>query len=165
MENKVIRLVQEDDAEAICTIYNHYVAYTHFTFEENILPRHLIWERIRQVSKQFPWFVCDIDGEVVGYAYANHWKTRSAYRFTAESTIYLRHDYQGKGFGSELYQNLIGQLAKTGFHTVLASIALPNDISIQFHHKFGYREVGTIKEVGYKFDRQIDVAILQLVIL
>jgi len=164
MENKVIRLVQENDAEDICTIYNHYVVNTHFTFEENILPKHLMWERIRKVSKQFPWYICEVGDEVVGYAYANHWKTRSAYRYTAESTIYLKHDHQGKGIGYELYQNLIDNLIKTGFHSILASIALPNDISIQFHQKFGYRQVGIIKEVGYKFGRQIDVVIMQLIL-
>lgn len=158
-------MVHEYDAGAICDIYNEYVTKTHFTFEVDILTKSLIRDRIQQVSQQFPWYVCEIGDEVVGYAYANHWKSRSAYRFSAESTIYLKQDFTGSGVGSELYENLIGQLKISGFHTILASIALPNNISIRFHEKFGYKQVGVIKEVGFKFERRIDVAIFQLMLV
>jgi len=164
MEEQVIRAVQANDAGAICSIYNHYISNTYFTFEEDILSRHIIKERIWQVAKQFPWLVCEIGGGIAGYAYANSWKNRSAYRFTAESTIYLDQDFIGKAIGKQLYQNLIEQLRKSGFHCILASIALPNDTSINFHRKFGYNEVGVIREVGLKFNRRIDVAIYQLII-
>ena len=112
----------------------------------------------------FPWFVCEIGSEIIGYAYANYWKSRSAYRFSAESTIYLKQDFAGFGIGSALYHNLIDHLKKSGFHNVLASVALPNEASIRFHEKFGYQEVGIIKEVGFKFEKRIDVAIFQLIL-
>jgi phosphinothricin acetyltransferase len=164
MEHQIIRSVHENDAGAICSIYNYYISSTYFTFEEDVLSRHIIKERIWQVTKHFPWLVCEIGGEIVGYAYATSWKARSAYRFTAESTIYLKHDFVGKGVGTQLYQNLIEQLRKSGFHCILASIALPNEISINFHRKFGYQEVGIIREVGFKFNRRIDVGIYQLIL-
>jgi phosphinothricin acetyltransferase len=100
----------------------------------------------------------------VGYAYATSWKARSAYRFTAESTVYLKHDFVGKGVGTQLYQNLIEQLRKSGFHCILATISLPNDASIGFHRKFGFTETGIIREVGLKFNRRIDVGIYQLIL-
>jgi phosphinothricin acetyltransferase len=164
MEHQVIRSVHEKDAGAICSIYNYYISNTYFTFEEDILSRHIIKERIWQVTKHFPWLVCEIDGEIVGYAYATSWKARSAYRFTAESTVYLKHDFVGKGVGTQLYQNLIEQLRKSGFHCILATISLPNDASIGFHRKFGFTETGIIREVGLKFNRRIDVGIYQLIL-
>jgi phosphinothricin acetyltransferase len=164
LEHQIIRSVHEKDAGAICSIYNYYISNTYFTFEEDILSKHIIKERIWQVTKHFPWLVCEIDGEIVGYAYATSWKARSAYRFTAESTVYLKHDFVGKGVGTQLYQNLIVQLKKSGFHCVLATISLPNDASIGFHRKFGFRESGIIREVGLKFNRRIDVGIYQLIL-
>jgi phosphinothricin acetyltransferase len=164
MEHQIIRPVHENDAGVICSIYNYYISGTHFTFEEDLLGKHIIKERIWQVSKHFPWLVCEINGEIVGYAYATTWKTRSAYRFTAESTVYLKHDFVEKGVGSLLYQNLIEQLRKSGFHCVLATISLPNDASIGFHRKFGFKETGIIREVGLKFNRRIDVGIYQLIV-
>ena len=164
MEHQVIRSVHEKDAGAICSIYNHYISNTYFTFEEDVLSKHIIKERIWQVTKHFPWIVCEIEGEIVGYAYATSWKARSAYRCTAESTVYLKQDFVGKGVGTQLYQNLIEQLRKSGFHCVLATISLPNDASIGFHRKFGFKETGIIREVGLKFNRRIDVGIYQLIL-
>lgn len=164
MEPQIIRSVHEKDAGAICSIYNYYISNTYFTFEEDVLSKHIIKERIWQVTKHFPWFVCEIEGEIVGYAYATSWKARSAYRFTAESTVYLKHDFVGKGVGTQLYKNLIEQLKKSGFYCVLATISLPNDASIGFHRKFGFKETGIIREVGLKFNRRIDVGIYQLIL-
>ena len=90
------------------------------------------------------------------------WKERSAYRFTAESTVYVAHDAAKTGIGSALYQELISQLSEQSIRSIIAVIALPNEGSERLHDKFGFVKSGEFKEIGYKFDRWINVAYWQL---
>jgi phosphinothricin acetyltransferase len=153
----MIRPVIPGDAKAICGIYNHYVQYTIVTFEEENVSEQDMEERILQTTKKFPWLVFEIDGSIEGYAYAGEWKSRCAYRFSVESTIYLKNGLEGKGIGTQLYSELLKALPLLNIHSVIGGIALPNDGCIALHEKFGFEKIGQFREVGFKFNKWIDV--------
>jgi len=153
----MIRGVYTEDAEAVCSIYNHYVKNTIFTFEENPVSTEEMKDRIAEATVSLPWVVWEENGEIKGYAYASKWKTRSAYRFSVESSIYLQPDFIGKGAGRKLYETLISELRNLSLHTVIGGIALPNESSVALHERLGFLKVAHFKEVGWKFGRWIDV--------
>jgi phosphinothricin acetyltransferase len=158
----MIRDAAASDAEAIASVYNHYVAETVVTFEEEPVPAAEIARRVAEVrSAALPWLVADEDGLVVGYAYGRPWNPRSAYRFSAEITVYLAPGYVGRGIGSRLYEELFRILRARRIHAVLGGIALPNDASVALHEKFGLRKVAHFAEVGFKLGRWIDVGYWQ----
>lgn len=161
-EYGMIREAAAGDAGQICGIYNHYVENTVITFEEKPVPAAEMEKRIRDISAVFPWLVYEENGSIIGYAYAVKWKTRAAYRFSAESTVYLKNCSLGKGVGSELYRRLIEELKEREVHAVMAGIALPNEKSRKLHEKFGFVKVAHFSEVGYKFGKWIDVGYWEL---
>lgn len=142
---------------AICDIYNHYIAHTVITFEEVPITVSEMTRRIDAYIQRYPWLVCEQDGVVVGYAYASTWKERAAYKHTAESTVYVRDGFSGKGIGKALYAALLSQLARHDCHVVLGCIALPNAPSVALHEHFGFEKVAHFKEVGRKFNQWLDV--------
>ena len=160
----MIRGVYTEDAEAVCSIYNHYVKNTIFTFEENPVSTEEMKDRIAEATVSLPWVVWEENGEIKGYAYASKWKTRSAYRFSVESSIYLQPDFIGKGAGRILYETLISELRNLALHTVIGGIALPNEGSVALHEQLGFLKVAHFKEVGWKFGRWIDVGYWELLL-
>lgn len=156
-----IRSCIPQDVPAICAIYNHYIENTVITFEEIPLTVAQMRERIESYMQLFPWLVCEDAGEIIGYAYASKWKDRSAYKHTAEVTVYLHHKHVGKGVGRALYQELIDQLAARKMHVLLACIAVPNAASEKLHEHFGFNKVAHFTEVGFKFNRWLDVGYWQ----
>ncbi|MEM7016642.1 MAG: arsinothricin resistance N-acetyltransferase ArsN1 family B [Pseudomonadota bacterium] len=159
----MIRDVQLEDAGAICEIYNPYIEHTVISFEEETVSTEEMISRIQQVkSADLPWLVCVEDEKLMGYAYASRWKTREAYRFTAESTIYLADSAQGRGIGKKLYEALFDQLRMQGYHAVIGVIALPNDASVALHERMGFEKAAHFKEVGLKFGKWIDVGYWEL---
>jgi L-amino acid N-acyltransferase YncA len=157
MMTTTIRPCRPSDAPRICTIYNHFVTDTVVTFEEQVVSDSEMAQRITSVTEQFPWLVCEKDDLVVGYAYANTWKTRSAYRFSVESTIYLAPEAFHRGIGTSLYQALLAALRASNIHSVIGGIALPNAASVALHEKLGFSKIGQFSEVGWKFGRWVDV--------
>jgi phosphinothricin acetyltransferase len=158
-----MRMAAAADAESICHIYNHYVQNSTITFEEQPVSRADMAERIREVTAgSLPWLVEEVNGRIVGYAHAAKWKSRSAYRFAVETTIYLTHDVRRKGIGTALYQGLLGQLKQSGMHVAIGGIALPNEASVRLHERVGYRKVAEFFEVGFKFNKWINVGYWQL---
>lgn len=113
-------------------------------------------------SPNYPWFVAEVEGEVVGYAYASRWKERSAYRYTVETSVYINHQHTGKGYAVYLYKRLIAHLKARGMKVLLAGISLPNDDSVKFHERFGFEKVGQLRDVGFKFGKFIDVGYWEL---
>ncbi len=159
----IVRNVGLDDAGALCAIYNHYIEHTIVTFEEQPLRRETFVQRIRETTVRYPWLVLEDDGVPLGYAYASEWKSRSAFRYTVESSIYLHPQVpRRKGHGSLLYARLLSVLAREGYHQVIAAITQPNPASMAMHERFGFVTAGCFHEVGYKFNRWIDVAYLEL---
>jgi phosphinothricin acetyltransferase len=157
-----IRDATAADAPAIAAIYNHYIRETVVTFEEEPVSGAEIARRVEKVqSASLPWLVAEAGGRVVGYAYAGPWHVRSAYRFSVEITVYLAADQVGRGIGSKLYEALFSRLRARRIHAAIGGIALPNDASVALHEKFGLRKVAHFDEVGFKFDRWIDVGYWQ----
>jgi L-amino acid N-acyltransferase YncA len=149
------------DIPAICAIYNHYIANTVITFEESPVSEGEMQKRVDAITRTFPWLVYDKGDGVIGYAYASQWKDRSAYKHTAEVTVYLHPDHCEKGVGSRLYQTLIERLTLKNIHVLLACIAIPNIASEKIHNRFGFRQVAHFSEVGFKFGRWVDVGYWQ----
>ncbi len=154
----MIRPIHNNDIKHVCDIYNYYVINTTVTFEEEVVTVEDMQERVNEVTAKYPWLVCELEGRVVGYAYAGPWKSRCAYRYSVESSVYLSHDAVGKGIGTRLYQSLLDVLKNTDVHGVIGGVAMPNEASVALHEKFGFQKVAHFKEVGYKFNQWIDVA-------
>lgn len=157
----MIRQVTESDAKAICAIYNYYVENSAISFEEELITIPEMEDRINKISADYPWLVYELNGEVVAYAYASLWKSRIAYRYTLESTVYAAHDLKQKGVGTKLYQKLFEELDESFVRSVMAVIALPNAASIGLHEKMGFEKVAHFKEVGYKLEEWVDVGYWQ----
>lgn len=157
----MLRNVESKDAVALCQIYNHYIAHTIITFEENPVAPEEMLQRILNVTASFPWLVYEDHGSIAGYAYATRWKERSAYRHSVEATVYLHPSATGKGIGSSLFTRLLAELRARQIHAVLGGVALPNAASVALLEKFGFQKVGHLKEVGFKFGQWIDVGYWQ----
>ena len=161
----MIRIVKTNDSEAICKIYNHYIENTVVTFEESPVSPEVMRERIDVVMKEsLPYLVFEKEGVVIGYAYGTKWKSRCAYKFTLESTIYLDIKATGKGSGTALYSALIEEIRKKGMHAIIGGIALPNAASTALHEKLGFSKTAHFKEVGYKFNKWVDVGYWELLL-
>jgi phosphinothricin acetyltransferase len=165
MTEVLIRPAFAVDAEAIARIYNYYVLNTIITFEEEPVSVQTMATRMADVQESsLPWLVAELDNTVVGYAYANKWKLRSAYRYSVETAIYLERGREGGGVGTKLYAALLTVLRAGGAHVVIGGAALPNEASVALHEKLGFQHVGTFQQVGFKRDKWIDVAYWQLVL-
>ncbi len=149
----MIRPAQVSDAPRIAEIYAPYVTDSVVSFEET--PPDSA-EIARRMEAAHVWLVDEIDGVITGYAYGTPWRSRHAYRFTVEVTVYVAADHHGCGVGRRLYEELLSQLGELGFVTAVAGITLPNDQSVQFHHALGFSYVGTFPKVGYKFETWYD---------
>jgi phosphinothricin acetyltransferase len=159
-----IRPCLASDAARICDIYNHYVRETVITFEEEPVSEREMAGRIRDVTARWTWLVADENGVVTGYAYASAWKTRAAYRFAVESTVYVAAEHVGRGIGTRLYRALIDALRERNVHYVTGCIALPNPASVALHERLGFRKNGHFSEVGFKLDRWVDVGFWELIL-
>ena len=165
-KNAMIRAVHAQDASSISAIYNHYIANTVVTFEEEVITASEILKRITKVTADdLPWFVAeDESGNILGYAYATKWRDRFSYRFSVEVTVYLSPEHTSKGLGTKLYQVLFDELKRKKIHCAIGGITLPNEASIALHEKFSMVKVAHFKEVGLKFDRWLDVGYWQATI-
>lgn len=157
----IIRACDTKDIPAICDIYNYYIQHTVITFEETPVAVAEMTARVEAYTRTHPWLVCDVDGEVVGYAYGSKWKERSAYKHTAEVTVYLKNDLSGKGYGKALYSALLDKLKAQDCHVALGCIAIPNEASAGLHEYFGFEKVAHFNQVGRKFNQWIDVGYWQ----
>ncbi len=152
-----VRLIETDDAAKIAQIYNYYVENTHYTFELAPVSIAEMERRIVEITRNFPFLVCEMNNEIVGYAYATQFKMREAYRHSVEVSVYVKNGEQGKGIGAALYERLFEILKQTSSHAIIAGISLPNEASIRLHENFGFEKVAHFREVGNKFNRWIDV--------
>jgi phosphinothricin acetyltransferase len=163
-KEKMVRDVQMVDVHDLCEIYNYYVKNTIITFEETPVSEEEIKTNIATSVPNLPWLVFEKNNKIVGYAFASQWKSRCAYKFSVESTIYLDRSVTGQGIGSQLYEELISRLRMKRFHAVIGGIALPNDTSIAFHVKHGFEKIAHFREVGFKFGKWIDVGYWELIL-
>jgi phosphinothricin acetyltransferase len=156
-----IRPAAASDAAAIADIYAHYVRETVITFDTDPPSTAEMAERIASGGDLYPWLVAEEDGALLGYAYAAAFRTRRAYRFAVETTVYLRPGSQGRGLGSALYRPLLETLATQGFTQAVAAITLPNEASVRLHERLGFTHAGTYRQVGWKLGQWLDVGLWQ----
>ena len=159
-----IRTSQPLDLPAISAIYSHYVLHGSGTFEITPPPLAEMAQRRQSVlEKGLPWLVAEADdGTVVGYAYANWFKPRPAFRFSAEDSIYVAHHACGQGIGHLLLRALIQECEAAGVRKMIAVIGdSANSSSIGVHRAAGFQHAGTLSNVGWKFDRWLDVVMME----
>ncbi len=156
-----IRPAAPSDAAAINDIYNDAVVHSIATFdtEPSALEEREEW--IRERGDAYAVLVAELDGRVAGWAAFKPFGGKPAYRFTVENTIYVREEEQSSGIGRLLLGRLLEVAAANGFHSVIARIAAPNPASERLHEQLGFERVGVEREVGHKFERWIDVVVMQ----
>lgn len=157
-----IRPATADDGPALAALYNHFILHTPVSFEEVELAGAEMARRVADVQASgFPWLVATLGDAVAGYAYASPWRTRSAYRFSVEVTVYVSHEHPRRGIGTALYDALFASLRERGVHAVIGGITLPNDASVALHERFGLTKVAHFAQVGFKFGVWHDVGYWQ----
>jgi phosphinothricin acetyltransferase len=159
-----VRLATLDDAAAILGIYNVEVENHTSTFD--LVPRTLDEQRrwIAERSGAFSAVVASLDGDVVGFASLSPYKERAAYRTTVEDSVYVSRRHPRMGIGRTLMEHVIGIAADSGFHSIVARIEAGGTASRQLHEACGFELVGIEREVGRKFNRWLDVAVMQLML-
>jgi L-amino acid N-acyltransferase YncA len=158
-----IRTAELRDIAAITRIYGHAVQHGTASFELEAPDEIEIKQRYATLREgRFPFIVADIDGEVAGYAYAGPYRTRPAYRFTVEDSIYIEPAMQRRGIGRALLQRLLAEAETEGFRQMVAVIGDSGQTaSIELHKALGFRMVGSFEAVGYKFGRWLDSVMMQ----
>ena len=145
------------DSGACADIYDHFVRHSNATFESEPPAWSEMSARMSAVLATHEWLVADDGAQVVGFAYASPWNPRPAYKWSCETTIYLRDGEEGRGVGSALYGALLDRLRGRGFHVAIGKIALPNAASVRLHESFGFTPVGVHHNLGFKLGQWIDV--------
>jgi phosphinothricin acetyltransferase len=157
----MIRIAEAKDAALIAIIYNHYIANSTVTFEEEAVDSQMILKRMN-ANKQLKWWVCEIENEIVGYAYASLLEVENCLPIYFGNQCLYRFRSSEEGNWEKDYSHLIEELKTLGFKTLLAGISLPNKGSVLFHENLGFRKVGQLERVGFKFNKWIDVGYWEL---
>ena len=158
-----IRTATDADQTAIRYIFNEAVANSTATFDTTPRTAEQQFEWFRKHKSNHPVFIAEEDGEVIGWASLSPWSDRCAYDTTVEVSVYVHHEHRGKGLGKKLLEVVTLEGKKQKNHTIIARISEGNEASLHIHEKAGYRHIGVMKEVGYKFDRFLDVYLMQIV--
>lgn len=158
-----LRTAQPADVASIQSIYAHHVLHGLGTFETEPPGLEEMASRHAQITGAgFPYLVAVEARQVIGYAYANHFRTRSAYRYTVEDSVYVAPDAVGRGVGKALLDDLVMRCRTQGLQQMLAVIGDSGNVaSIGVHRACGFELVGVMKSVGRKFDRWVDVVVMQ----
>jgi phosphinothricin acetyltransferase len=152
-----IRVALPEDAEALLTIYAPIVRETAISFEVDPPTRAAMHERIATTLRHLPWLVCDRQGEVLGYVYASPHRTRAAYQWSVDVSVYIHAQARRTGMGRALYHAVFQLLILQGFYQCFAGITLPNPASVGLHESLGFQPVGVYQAVGYKLGIWHDV--------
>jgi phosphinothricin acetyltransferase len=153
----MIRIATPQDATAIQRIYAPFVAEGAVSFETEVPTPEEIEARIKSTLYAHPWLVKEEDGKVVAYAYASAHRTRAAYQWCAEVSVYVDPAFHNRGIARRLYQSLIDLLSLQGFVNLYAGITLPNEASVGFHEAMGFRKIGVYEKIGFKAGNWHDV--------
>lgn len=156
-----VRVAEDGDLPAIADIYNDVVLNSTATFDVEPWTPEGQQRWLSEHRHPYAVLVAEQADEVVGWASLGSYRSKEAYRFTAEDSVYVRSDMQEGGIGALLVARLLEAAAENGFRTVIARIAAPNPASVRLHRRFGFRRVGVEREVGRKFGRWLDVVVMQ----
>ncbi|MBE6021783.1 MAG: N-acetyltransferase [Cellulosilyticum sp.] len=157
MHSIKIRMATLADAKALLAIYRPYVENTVISFEYDVPSEEEFRSRIAHTLEKYPYLVAEKEGKLLGYAYASPFKTRAAYDWAVETTIYLDETSKGLGIGRQLYEILERILSAQNIININACIAYANPESIKFHEKLGYKTVAHFTKCGYKLGQWQDM--------
>ena len=157
----VVRRAGLADAAAIAEIYNEAILTTTATFDTEIKTPEERMAWLQSHDWRHPVFVAEIDGTVVGWACLTEWSDRQAYADTAESSFYVHSEHRGQGIGRKLKEVIMEEARRLKFHTLIARVTDGSSESLHLNESTGYVRIGTLKEVGRKFGKLLDVHILQ----
>ena len=160
-----IRPATENDLQQMLDIYNEIIANTTAVFQYDLHTLEMRREWFAQKQKdRFPVFVAEENNEIAGFSTIGPFRNWQAYKYSVENSVYVRSDMRGKGIGKLLLKETIDAAKQIGMHTIIAGIDASNETSIAMHQQFGFVEVAYFKEVGFKFDRWLNLKFLQLMI-
>lgn len=159
----IIRPATENDLPQITEIYNEAILNTTATFdtEPKSIEDRKIW--FRQHDEKHPVLCAEVDNQVAGFASLSPWSDRCAYKLTSEVSVYVAPGYRGIGIGKRLLEQLVFQAEKSGMHYLLARITEGNEASMHIHAQYGFRHIGVMTEVGFKFGKFLNVHLLEKV--
>ncbi len=159
-----VRPATEADVGAILDIYNEQVLNSTSTFDLEFRTMDAQREWLKQFDDRYVLLVADDGGEVIAWGCLHPYGSKPGYRNTTENSVYVRVDRRRTGIGARILEALIAAGAANGFRTIIARIAGDNPASVALHERLGFRLVGVEREVGYKFDRWLDVVEMQLML-
>jgi L-amino acid N-acyltransferase YncA len=159
-----VRPATTADLAGAAAVYDEQVRTGISTFDVDPPPVAYWQHRLDSTEPGDHFLVADRHGEVVGFAYSSSYRPRPGYRLTRETSVYLAEHARGEGLGRCLYDDLLARVGADGIHVVLALIAMPNPPSIALHEACGFEHLGTMREVGRKFDRWLDTAWYQRIL-
>ena len=164
MAEPIIRPATAADLPAVLDIYNEQVLNSTATFD--VEPRSLAAQRewVKQFAPPYALLVAEQAGQVVAWGCLHPFGAKPGYRFTTENSVYVRADRRGGSLGRRMLAALIEAAAANGFHTIVARIAGDNPASVRLHESLGFEHAGHEREVGYKFERWLDVVVMQVVL-
>lgn len=166
MSNLIIRNATEQDLLEILGIYNDAILNTTAVFQYDVHTMEMRKEWFAQKQKdKFPVFVAEDNNMVVGFGTFGPFRNWQGYKYTVEHSIYIKDRFRNLGLGTLLMQKIINTAKEMNMHTIIAGIVADNEASMLFHSRFGFVEVAYFKEVGYKFDKWLDLIFMQLMIV
>ena len=160
-----IRTAKEDDLPRLLEIYNDIIIITTavYDYEPHTIEMRKQWWEAKK-AQGFPVFVAEEDGRIVGFSSIGPFRAWAAYKYSVENSVYVASNARGKGIGKLLIPPLLDASKSLGMHTVIAGIDATNEASIKLHKRFGFEEVAHFKQVGWKFERWLDLKFLQVMI-
>jgi L-amino acid N-acyltransferase len=159
-----LRRAINSDLPAITRIYNEAIQTTTATFDTK---RQTVRQRARWFEKhgrRHPVIVAEVDGTLVGWGCISPWSDRAAYNITGETSFYVKSEFRGRGIGRKLKSHIADEARRLGYHSLIARVAEGSDASLHINKSAGYKHVGTMREVGRKFGKLLDVHILQKIL-
>ena len=160
-----IRHATEQDLPAILDIYNDAIVNTTavYDYEPHSLDMRRAWFAAKQ-QQGYPVFVAEENGQVYGFSTLGPFRSWAAYQYSVEHSVYVKVGHRGKGVGKLLMHPLIDHARAVRYHTMIAGIDADNAASIAFHQQFGFEQVAHFRQVGYKFNRWLDLVFMQLMV-
>lgn len=152
-----IRLATVEDIGRIKEIYTPYVENTVLNSEYKVPTMNELVERFELVTKDFPWLVCEIEGEIAAYTYASKPFKREGYKWTAELSVYTDSKYHGKRLASALYESILEILKLQGYYNIYACVLSVNEGSAKFHERHGFKTISIFPKMVYKHNQWIDI--------